>query len=106
MGVAHLSGCPRNPEGVTYSDMDTTTAPTIVEVDARGRVSLGKLGLKPGLFIASTDVDGAVLLEPAAVTSALEARLHANPELHQQLRAVAADLSVAEPAVRRRPSTT
>ena len=79
-----------------------TAVPTIVEVDARGRVSLGKLGLSPGLFIATTDADGAVLLEPAAVTSALEARLHANVALHAQVRAAAANLSDARPVQRRR----
>ena len=79
-----------------------TASPTVVEVDSRGRVSLGKLGLAPGLFLASTDIDGAVLLEPATVTSALEARLHANPELHQRLRESAANLSDAQPAVRHR----
>lgn len=80
----------------------TTTADehTLVEVDQRGRVSLGKLGVS-GLFLAHRASDGAVILEPATVVTELERRLHANRVLHEQIRASAADLSDAKP--RRRP---
>lgn len=76
--------------------MSETTEPLLVEIDARGRVSLGKLGVS-GLFLAHVAEDGAVVLEPATVVSDLELRLHADPALHQQIRDAAADLSNARP---------
>ncbi len=64
--------------------MAEAPAPKVVEVDARGRLSIGRL-VAPGLFLATVGADGSLLLEPAVVTTALEASLHANPELHRAI---------------------
>lgn len=72
-----------------YSDgmpgTTTTTTPKIVEVDQRGRLSVGKL-VDPGQFVATVGSDGSLLLEPAIVTTALEASLRANEDLYRQVR--------------------
>ena len=53
---------------------------TIVDVDARGRVSLAKFGIRETQLAAERTEDGAVILSPAVVLTPAEARHYANPE--------------------------
>lgn len=56
--------------------------PVLVEVDGRGRVSLGRLaGRSHRRYLAHEEPDGTVILTPAVVMSQLEARFLANPQL-------------------------
>jgi hypothetical protein len=87
--------------GTEQAESDRTGHRTIVEFDARGRVSLGKLGVAPGLYVATTGADGSVLLEPAHVTTELEERFRANRALVERVTNDLADLSSAKPARRR-----
>ncbi len=52
----------------------------IVEADARGRVSLAKIGIKNAQLVAERTEDGGVILSPAVVLTPAEARHYANPE--------------------------
>lgn len=48
---------------------------TLVEVDARRRIAVGKLGIEPhARFLVDVADDGTVTLTPARVLSALEAK--------------------------------
>lgn len=50
-----------------------------IELDARRRVSLGKLG-RHSRYLAREEADGTLIFEPAVVMSELEARFMANRE--------------------------
>lgn len=58
----------------------------LLEVDDRRRVTLGKLG-KPEhrRYLAAEEPDGTIILSPAVVMSALEARFLANTELVERI---------------------
>lgn len=56
-------------------------AMTVIEVDARKRVSLGSFVTPGKRYIVSTDSSGAILLTPAVVMSELEARLLSRPDI-------------------------
>ena len=47
----------------------------LVEVDSRGRLSLGRLGVKSGYFLAHLETDGRIVLEPMVPMSEVERRL-------------------------------
>ena len=51
-----------------------------VQVQARGRITLGKLATA-GQYLARKEPDGTIVLEPAEVMTAAEARLLANEDL-------------------------
>lgn len=53
---------------------------TYVQVQARGRVTLGKLATA-GQYLARREPDGTIILEPAEVMTAAEARLLASEDL-------------------------
>lgn len=76
----------------------------LVEVDARRRISLGKLG-KPDQtrYLVTEQPDGSLLLTPAVVMTAHEAALLRNPELVAQIEQDLADPSTATPSSARRP---
>lgn len=60
-----------------------TTPMTLIEVDARSRVTLpGKANRR---YLVREEDDGTVILEPAVVMSELEARYLANPELQARV---------------------
>lgn len=76
----------------------------LVEVDARGRVSLGKLHAKSGPYLATVEPDGSLILEPAVVLSESQRKLLQRPDI---LRAMSAlDATPAQPSPRGRPRRT
>lgn len=62
-------------------------ASTTVEIDSRGRLSLGKVA-KAGTYLATTQDNGTIILEPAVTITATELAIMRNPK-------VAADLDAA-----------
>ncbi|MHB2022641.1 MAG: hypothetical protein ACYCO3_04820 [Mycobacteriales bacterium] len=67
------------------------TETVLVDVDARGRVSLGRLHPKPGPYLGQVEPDGTVVLRPAAVMTQAQAALLANPKLMAAIDRFAAD---------------
>jgi len=65
--------------------------PVLIDVDERGRVSLGRLRPAPGPYLGVVEPDGTVVLRPAAVMTVSQARLLAKPELMEDIDAFAAD---------------
>jgi len=58
----------------------------VVEADDRGRVSLGRAGVKPNQrYVAHTEPDGTVVLTPAAVVTTYEAKFLRNAVLVEQI---------------------
>lgn len=57
-----------------------------IQVQARGRVTLGKLATA-GQYLARRESDGTIILEPAEVMTAAEARLLANEDLMATIEA-------------------
>jgi hypothetical protein len=57
---------------------------TLLEVDARQRVSLGRLATAQR-YLAEVEDDGTIVLMPAVVMSASEARLHAATETSRRV---------------------
>jgi len=55
--------------------------PVLIDMDERGRVSLGRLHPAPGPYLGVVEPDGTVVLRPAAVMTRSQARLLANPQL-------------------------
>ena len=54
----------------------------LLERDARGRISLARLTSAPvDRYLAREEPGGVIILEPAVVMSAAQARLNASPEL-------------------------
>lgn len=68
--------------------MSTDIDMMVIDVDSRGRVSLGKL-LREGTerYLAHVEPDGTVILQPAVVMSAAEAKLLGQPGLVTSIRA-------------------
>ena len=65
--------------------------PVLIDVDDRGRVSLGRLRPAPGPYLGVVEPDGTVVLRPAAVMTASQARLLARPDVMAEIDAFAAD---------------
>jgi len=65
--------------------------PVLIDVDERGRVSLGRLHPEPGPYLGVVEPDGTVVLRPAAVMTAAQARLLADSELMADIDAFAAN---------------
>jgi hypothetical protein len=57
---------------------------SLLEVDARRRVSLGLLA-EHDRYLVEVEDDGTIVLTPAVVMSAAEARLHAAPETSRKI---------------------
>ena len=57
---------------------------TLVELDHRRRVSLGRIG-RHSRYLVHEEPDGTIILEPAVVLSETEARFMANTELVAQI---------------------
>jgi len=62
---------------------------TVVEVDSRRRISLGK-SAKYERYVVREEPGGVLILEPAVIVTAAQARLNAMPELAAQLADAAA----------------
>lgn len=63
-----------------------TQQDAVVEADERGRVSLGRAGVQPNQrYVAHAEPDGTVILTPAAVVTAYEARFLKNARLVEQI---------------------
>lgn len=79
----------------------TAETRTVVEADARGRVSLARFGIKDTQLSAEATDDGGVILRPAVVLTAAELQHYTDPEavagLDRALR------SVAEGKLKERP---
>ena len=58
----------------------------LIEVDSRGRVTLGRLAGEHKRFLVSADQDGTILLRPAVVRSAIEDRMLRDPEIVKSVR--------------------
>jgi len=79
----------------------------LVELDARRRVALGRLGNpEHSRYLVTEHPDGALTFTPAVVMSAHEAALLRHPELVAQIEADLADPSQASLSSARRPRTT
>jgi hypothetical protein len=85
MGNAHIANC-----GYAGYSVFMTATPTesFLEVDARRRLTLGRVG-RPGdqRYLATTEPDGTIILRPAVVMTELEARLMTNPALVERIEA-------------------
>ncbi|WP_420622487.1 hypothetical protein [Candidatus Poriferisodalis sp.] len=76
----------------------------LVELDARRRVALGRLGNpEHNLYLVDEEADGTLIFTPAVVMSAHEATLLRHPELVAQIEADQADPSRAVRSEARRP---
>ena len=76
----------------------------LIELDARRRVALGRLGNpEHSRYLVTEHPDGTLLFTPAVVMSAHEAALLRHPELVEQIKADMADPSRAAPSDARRP---
>lgn len=73
-------------------------AQVLIEVDARGRTSLGKLHAASGRYVGERLPDGTVVLHPATVMTVAQAQLLANPDANRSIDRLAAE---PESAVRR-----
>jgi hypothetical protein len=80
---------------------------TLIEVDARGRTSLGRLHAAAGRYLGELQPDGTVVLHPAEVMTASQAKLLARPDVMEAIDALAADPSsgVRRGRPARRPTT-
>jgi hypothetical protein len=63
----------------------------IIEVDERGRTSLGRLHPAPGRYVGEVQSDGTVVLRPATVMSRTQARLLSRPDVMAAIDGLAAD---------------
>lgn len=77
----------------------TASDRTIIEADARGRISLAKFGIKNAQLIAESTGDGGVILHPAVILTPAEARHYSNPSAIEGLRE--AQLAASEGQVER-----
>ena len=76
----------------------------LVELDARRRVALGKLGNPQHTrYLVTEHPDGTLMLTPAVVMTAHEEALLRHPEIVAQVEAGLADPSKAAPSKARRP---
>ncbi len=76
----------------------------LVELDARRRVALGKLGHpEHDRYLVEEQDDGTLIFRPAVVMTEHEAALLRHPELVEKIRASQADPSKAAPSKARRP---
>lgn len=67
---------------------------TLLELDERRRVSLGKVG-RHSRYLAVVEADGTIVLHPATVMTEAQARFNSAPALSAQLDAFLDDPSAA-----------
>lgn len=68
---------------------------TLIETDARGRVTLS--GHKSQRFLARENADGSILLQPARVITEAQLEYNESPELQPLLSEAAASPTVSRP---------
>lgn len=66
---------------------------TLIEVDERGRTSLGRLHPAAGRYLGEVQSDGTVVLHPATLMTVAQARLLARPDIMEAVDKLAADPS-------------
>lgn len=66
---------------------------TLIEVDERGRTSLGRLHPAAGRYLGEVQSDGTVVLHPATLMTSAQARLLARPDIMEAVDKLAADSS-------------
>jgi hypothetical protein len=77
--------------------MAATMNEQIVEVDSRRRISLGRIGRSEHTrYLAHVEDDGTIVLTPAVVVSAVEAKVLANPALVAKIQQALGDESEVE----------
>lgn len=64
---------------------------TLIEIDERGRTSLGRLHPEPGRYLGELQSDGTVVLHPATITTRSQSRLLSRPDVMQAIDELAAD---------------
>ena len=80
--------------------------PQLVELDARRRVALGRLGkTEHSRYLVTEQPDGTLIFTPAVVMTQHEAALLRHPELVEQIEADQADPSRLVRSKARRPRT-
>jgi hypothetical protein len=67
---------------------------TLIEVDQRGRTSLGRMHVAPGRYLGEVQPDGTVVLYPAEVMTRGQARLFARPDVMAAIDEAATDPSL------------
>lgn len=78
--------------------------PELVELDARRRVALGRIGNpEHNRYLVTEHSDGTLVFAPAVVMTAHEAALLRHPELVEQIKADRADPTRAIRSKARRP---
>lgn len=90
----------------TVMSIAARTQDLVIEADERGRVSLARAGVQPHQrFVVHLESDGSVILSPATVVTAHEARFLQNTQLVEQIeddRAHPERLKKVDRKVRRR----
>ena len=76
----------------------------LVEIDSRGRVTLGRSKVAAGRYLLEVAADGVVLLHPATVMTSGQARLLARPDI-MDIIDTSAD-QTDSPSKRGRPART
>lgn len=66
---------------------------TLVQIDERGRASLGRLHPAAGRYLGEVQADGAVILHPATVMTAAQARLLGRVDVMEAVDRLVADAS-------------
>jgi hypothetical protein len=66
---------------------------TLIEVDERGRTSLGRLHPAAGRYLGEFQSDGTVVLHPATLMTPAPARLLARPDIMEAVDKLAAEPS-------------
>ena len=78
------------------------TRTLIVEVDERGRATLGKNNVVPGTYLLEIDDAGVISLHPAQVVKSSQVKLDRRPELVKSIDTLSATKKLA-PSKRGRP---
>lgn len=74
----------------------------IVEVDERGRATLGKNNVAPGIYLLEIDEAGVISLHPARVVKSAQAKLDRRPGLMKSIDTLSATNNLV-PSKRGRP---
>ena len=74
----------------------------IIEVDERGRATLGKNFVNPGPYILEIDDEGVITLHPAQVIKSSQLKLLNRPDLMKKIDTLSARKTLA-PSKRGRP---
>lgn len=70
-----------------------TARRTVIDVDRRGRVSVGKLGFKDVQLVAEELGEGIYTIQPAVVLTEVEAAHYRNPDAVDTLKQARVDLA-------------